>query len=99
MILGVVRMDLTEEQRIMLQRIWSVLKDKLIIFISKTRSKDISINEGISNIGNETFNLFHYALTEEEALAKEFIEFVVNIIITTKYLAKTIDEVEKKYGF
>lgn len=45
-------MYLTEEQKIMLQRIWDVLKYKLIIFIGKTRSKDISVTEGISSVGN-----------------------------------------------
>ncbi|MBV7276439.1 hypothetical protein I6U48_26520 [Clostridium sp. PL3] len=92
-------MELTEEQKIMLQRIWNVLKDKFIMFIGETRSKDISAITVISNIGSETFNLFYYNTTEEATIAKEFIEFAVNTIVVTKSFAQTIDGVEKKYGF
>lgn len=91
-------MDLTEEQKIILQKIWNILKDKFIRFSGKTRSKDISVVEGIKSISHETFKLFHYSTTEEATLANEFIQFAANTIITTKSLERTLVEVEKKYN-
>jgi hypothetical protein len=90
-------MDLTKEQKIMLQEIWNILKDKFIKFTGKTRSKEMSVIEGINNIGNEVFKLFYYNTTSEATLAKEFIQFAVDTIITTKSLDKTLNEVKKKY--
>jgi hypothetical protein len=70
-------MDLTKEQKIMLQEIWNILKDKIIKFTGKTRSKEMTVIEA--------------------TLAKEFIQFAVDTIITTKSLDKTLNEVKKKY--
>lgn len=90
-------MNLTEEQKIMLQKIWNILKDKLIKFTGKTRSKEMSVIEGINNIGNEVFKLFYYNTTSEETISKEFIQFAIDTIITTKSLYQTLNEVKKKY--
>lgn len=96
-ILEVAIMDLIEEEKIMLQKIWNILKDKLINFTGKTRGKEMSVIEGINNIGSEVFELFYYNTTSEATLAKEFIQFAVDTIITTKSLSQTLNEVKKKY--
>lgn len=90
-------MDLTEEQKIMLQKIWNILKDNLINFTGKTRVKEMSVIEGINNISNEVFESFYYKTTSEATLSKEFIQFAVDTMITTKSLAQTLNEVKKKY--
>ncbi|KZL91711.1 hypothetical protein [Clostridium magnum] len=90
-------MDITEDQKIMLQKIWNILKDRFIRFAGKTRSKDISVVEAIQIVGNDTFKLFYYSTEEEETIANEFIQFAADTIIATKSLGRTLIEVEKKY--
>ena len=41
-------MDLTKEQRVMLQKIWTVLKNKFVEFIGKTRSRNVTIVDSLN---------------------------------------------------
>lgn len=92
-------MYLTKEQMIMLKEIWSVLKGRSVDFISKTRHKNVDVAYTLNNIKVDTLKLFN-SLTEEEAtIAKDFVDFVINTLISTKSLAKTIDKVYRIYPF
>jgi len=92
-------MDLTKEQRIMLKEIWSVLKDRLVEFISKTRHKNVDVADTLNNIAVDTLKLFNNLTGEEATIAKDFVNFVINTVISTKSLGKTIDNVDKMYPF
>lgn len=87
-------MELTREQIEMLSDIWIVLRDKLVAFLSKTRSKDVDINNILHTIGRDTLKLFSYKNEHDANIAMQFIDFVVNTLTATKSLAKTISTVD-----
>ncbi len=92
-------MDLTKEQVIMLQEIWSVLKYRLVEFIGKTRNRNVSVITSLETIGNDTLKLFLGSTEEDSAIALEFVTFVTDTVILTKSLSKTIDKVNTVYQF
>lgn len=100
-------MDLTdfsieeiEELRatVLLFNVWILLKDRLVTFAGTTRERNVDVDTALHKIGNDTLLLFNNC-SKEANISKNFIEFVINTIITTKSLAKTIEKVEKSYNF
>jgi len=87
-------MELTKEQIEMLSGIWIVLKDKLVAFLSKTRSKDVNINNMLDTICIDTLKLFNYRDEHDANIAIQFIDFVIDTLDTTKSLGKTISKVD-----
>lgn len=87
-------MELTKEQTEMLSDIWIVLRDKLVAFLSKTRNKDVNVNDMLDTIGRDTLKLFSYCTENDANIAVQFVDFVVNTLTTTKSLAKTLSKVD-----
>lgn len=87
-------MELTREQIEMLSAIWIVLRDKLVAFLSKTRNKDVSVNDMLDTIGRDTLKLFSYYTENDANIAVQFVDFVIYTLDTTKSLAKTMSKVD-----
>lgn len=92
-------MDLTTEERIMLKEIWVVLKDSLVKFAGKTRNRNVTLVASIEIIRNDTLKLFSNCTEKEANIASNFVEFVIDTILTTKSLEKTIAKVDTVYQF
>lgn len=93
-------MNLSKQQMLILNKIWNVLENKLVEFIGKTRcrSETVTLIE-LGTIGNDTLKLF-LDLTEEDAtIALEFVTFVIDTIIETTSLSKTISKIDNIYQF
>lgn len=92
-------MNLTREQSIMLRKIWIVLKDKLVEFAGTTRERNVDVVDALNTIAANTLKLHSNYTEEESKIAIQFVELVINTIITTKSLTKTIEKVETVYNF
>ena len=91
-------MDLTKEQRAMLQEIWSVLKNRLVNFTGKTRNRDVTLVASMEIIRNDTLKMFSNYTEEEANIASKFIEFVIDTVLATNSLQKTITKVDTIIG-
>ncbi|MGH4121726.1 MAG: hypothetical protein ACREV6_02115 [Clostridium sp.] len=91
-------MDLTREQRLMLQAIWSVLKDKLVNFTGKTSNRNVTLVASMEIIRNDTLKMFSNYTEEEANIASKFVEVVIDTVLTTTSLQKTIAKVDTLIG-
>jgi hypothetical protein len=92
-------MDLTIEQSLMLQTIWNVLKDRLIEFTGKTRNRNVTLVASMEIIRNDTLKLFLDCTEEEANIASTFVKFVMDTVVTTISLEKTIAKIDTIYHF
>ncbi|AWK50543.1 hypothetical protein DIC82_05610 [Clostridium beijerinckii] len=92
-------MELTNEQRMILNEVWFELKDKIINFAIATRSKDVTVISSLNNIKNDTLKLYSNYKGQEFNIILEFVTFVIDTIITTKSIAKTKEKVDAVYNF
>ena len=90
-------MELTKEQTMMLNEIWNELKYRLIEFARHTRSKDVTIVSSVNNIKSDMLKLFSNYTEQEDNIALEFITFVIDSVIATTSLSKTIEKVDTVY--
>ncbi|NOW87965.1 hypothetical protein B0H39_005996 [Clostridium beijerinckii] len=92
-------MNLTSEQRETLKEVWKIFRVRLVECVGTTRSRDESLYDKLNVIAIDTLKLFNNCIEEESNIAMQFVEFVIETLITTKSLGKTIEKVEITYNF
>ena len=92
-------MDLTLEQKKTLKEVWKIFRAELVECVGKTRSRDESLYDKLNIIAADTLKSFNNCTEEEFKIAMQFVELVIDTIITTKSLTKTIEKVERAYDF